>query len=69
MLEQLRACELLLVTLFLKVMQKVLWEVYEAELGEFRAQIPHLLQAVVITELAKRLEADLPQGVPIRKSS
>lgn len=61
MLQQLGACKFLLIAVLLEVVQKVFWEVNEAELGKFRDQIPHLLQAVVISELAQALEADLTQ--------
>ena len=46
---------------FLELVQQVFWETDKAELGELKAEISHLLQAIVIGKLTQALKAYLAE--------
>jgi len=59
MFQKLATCQLLLETVKLEIVEQILREVNEAKLGKLGYQIAHLLQTVVISELAEAFQADL----------
>ena len=61
MLQKLTAGQLSFKMILLKLMQQVFWETDKTELRELEAEVSHLLQAVVICELAQAFKTYLAQ--------
>ena len=62
MLQQLTAGQLTFEMVLLEFVQQVFRETDKAELGELKAEISHLLQAIVIGKLAQTLKTYLAES-------
>lgn len=62
MLQQLTAGQLTFEMVLLEFVQQVFRETDKAELGELKAEISHLLQAIVIGKLAQALKTYLAES-------